>query len=68
MVVCVRLFCVVLSCVYVAALRWADPSSKEFYRLCIGLQSQSQTKDCKAIDEWMNTEAVPYPHGSLDWI
>jgi hypothetical protein len=26
----------VLFCVYVAALRWADPSSKESYRLCIG--------------------------------
>jgi hypothetical protein len=24
----------VLSCVYVAALRWADPPSKESYRLC----------------------------------
>ena len=27
----------VLSCVQVAALRRADPSSKESYRLCIGL-------------------------------
>jgi hypothetical protein len=25
----------VLSCVQVAALPWADPPSKEFYRLCI---------------------------------
>jgi hypothetical protein len=31
--VCVRLF-LVLSCVQVAALRRADPPSKESYRLC----------------------------------
>jgi hypothetical protein len=34
---CVRLFCFVLFCAYVAALRRADPVSKEFYRVCIGL-------------------------------
>jgi hypothetical protein len=28
----------VLSCVYVVALRRADPPSKESYRLCIGLR------------------------------
>jgi hypothetical protein len=33
--VCVRLFCVcALLCVQVAALRRADPPSKESYRLC----------------------------------
>jgi hypothetical protein len=38
--VCVRLFSVfVLFCVWVAALRRADPSSKESYRLCIGLRN-----------------------------
>jgi hypothetical protein len=29
----------VLFCVYVAALRWTDPPSKESYRLCIGLRN-----------------------------
>jgi hypothetical protein len=45
-------------CVQVAALRWADPPSKESYRLCIGLRNcksgQGPTKGCRAIDEWMN--------------
>jgi hypothetical protein len=36
----VSLFSVfVLSCVQVADLRQADPPSKEFYRLCIGLKN-----------------------------
>jgi hypothetical protein len=35
----VRVFCVVLSCVLVAALRRADPPSKESYRMCIGLRN-----------------------------
>jgi hypothetical protein len=44
----------VLFCVYVAALRRADPPSKESYRLCIGLKSwksvKGPTKTCRAID------------------
>jgi hypothetical protein len=31
--VCVRLFCVVMSCVQIAALRRADPLPKETYRI-----------------------------------
>jgi hypothetical protein len=51
---CLPLFsvCAVL-CVQVAALRRADPPSKEFYRLCkkIKLKSgQGPTKDCRAIE------------------
>jgi hypothetical protein len=44
----------VLSCVQVAALRQADPRSKEYYRLCKKIEKlkkrQGQTKDCRAID------------------
>jgi hypothetical protein len=44
----------VLSYVQVAALRRADPSSKESYRLCIGSRNwnsgQGPTKGCRAID------------------
>jgi hypothetical protein len=43
----------VLSCVQVAALRRADPSSKESYRLCeSGVTEKAakvQQKDCRAI-------------------
>jgi hypothetical protein len=43
----------VLLCVYVEALRWADPPSRESYRLCIGLRNwksgQGPTKGCRAI-------------------
>jgi hypothetical protein len=50
----VRLFCVVLFCVYVAVLRRADPPSKEPYGLCIGVRNeksgQGLTKGCRAID------------------
>jgi hypothetical protein len=46
------------SCVQVAALRRADPPSKESYRLCKRLRNwksvQGPTKGCRAIDEWMN--------------
>jgi hypothetical protein len=45
---CVPLFFMFLVCTYVAALRRADRSSKESYRLCIGLKNwkscQSPTK------------------------
>jgi hypothetical protein len=46
----------VLFCLYVATLRRADPSSKESYRLCIGLRNkkkrgQGPTKSCRAIDD-----------------
>jgi hypothetical protein len=45
----------VLPCVQVAALRRADPPSKEFYGLCIGLRNrksgQGPTKGCRALDE-----------------
>jgi hypothetical protein len=45
----------VLSCAQVAALRWTDPSSKESYRLCVGLRKWQKTakfqqKDCRVID------------------
>jgi hypothetical protein len=47
--ICVRLFCVVL-CVR------ADPSSKETYRLCIGLETEKaakvQQKDCRAMGRY----------------
>jgi hypothetical protein len=43
-----------LSCVQAEALRWADPPSKESYRLYIGLRnwksSRDPRKDCRAID------------------
>jgi hypothetical protein len=63
MSVCV--YCVfVLFGVYVAALRWADPPSKESYRLCKRLRNwksgQGPTKGCRATDEgegcWNNLE------------
>jgi hypothetical protein len=44
----------VLSCVQVAALRWADPPSKESYRLCKWSwnwkSGQGPTKGCRATD------------------
>jgi hypothetical protein len=43
----------VLSCVQVVTLRRADPPSKEYYRLCIGLRnwkSGQGPKGCRAID------------------
>jgi hypothetical protein len=43
-----------LSCVQEAALRRADPPSKEFYRLCKRPRNwksvHGPTKDCRAID------------------
>jgi hypothetical protein len=45
---CVCLFRGVLSCVYVAALRRADPPSKESYRLCIALRNWKTGQDPKA--------------------
>jgi hypothetical protein len=43
----------VLFCAYVEALRWADPPSKESYRLYIGSgnseSSKGPTKSCRAI-------------------
>jgi hypothetical protein len=45
MVVCVLLFCVcVVLCVWVAALRRADPLSKESYRLCIDYETEIAAK------------------------
>jgi hypothetical protein len=48
----------VLSCVQVAALRLADPPSKESYRLCIGSRNwkrnQGPTKGCRTIDRFGN--------------
>jgi hypothetical protein len=58
--VCVCVYSVfVLSCVQVAALRQADHSSKESYRLCkkdyeSEERDQGPTRGCRAIDEWMN--------------
>jgi hypothetical protein len=47
-------FCVRLLCAYVAALRRADPPSKESYRLYIGLRNwksdRSPTEGYKIID------------------
>jgi hypothetical protein len=48
-----------LFCVQVAALRRADHSSRESYRLCkkdyeIESRGQGPTKGCRAIDEWLN--------------
>jgi hypothetical protein len=43
----------VLSCVYVAALRRADPPSKEFYRLYIDKETEKEVKvhkGCRATD------------------
>jgi hypothetical protein len=57
--VCVRLFLSVLFYVQVAALRRADPPSKESYRLCKRLRDwksgQGPTKGCRDIDRYMNT-------------
>jgi hypothetical protein len=48
----------VLFCVPVAALRRADPTSKESYRLCKRLRNwkrgQDQTKGSRATEKWMN--------------
>jgi hypothetical protein len=47
----------VLFCVYVAALRRADPLSKECYRLCIDLETEKAAKvhkGSRAIDGWMD--------------
>jgi hypothetical protein len=53
MSVCVYSVCGVL-CVQVAALRGADPPSKEFYQLCKKIKKlnsgQGQRKGCRAID------------------
>jgi hypothetical protein len=35
----------VLFCVWVEALRWADPPSKGSYRLCIGLKNKNKFRD-----------------------
>jgi hypothetical protein len=34
----------VLSCAWVAALQWADRSSKESFQLCIGLKTEKVAK------------------------
>jgi hypothetical protein len=58
--VCVCVYSVfVLSCVQVEALRRADHSSKESYRLCekkirYWRRDQGPTKGCRVIDAWMN--------------
>jgi hypothetical protein len=38
-----------LFCVWVAALRRADPPSKEFYRLCTGLKTEKASKVQRAV-------------------
>jgi hypothetical protein len=55
--VCVRLFYVCAVLCEVAALRRADHSSKESYRLRKNdygteVEAQGPTKGCRAIDEW----------------
>jgi hypothetical protein len=67
--VCVCVYSVfVLSCVWVAALRWADHSSKES-TFCIKIlrnwrRGQGPAKGCRAIDdlmyEWMNEWWITY--------
>jgi hypothetical protein len=50
--VCMRLL-FVLFCAYVAALQYADPPSKESYRLCIDQETEKAAKihkGSKAID------------------
>jgi hypothetical protein len=47
----------VLFCVQVAALRQADPQSKESYRLCIGLRNWKigqGPKGCRAIEKYIS--------------
>jgi hypothetical protein len=56
--VCVRLFCVYVSCVQVATFWQADYLSKDSYHLCKKdyenwRRGQGPTKGCRAIDEWM---------------
>jgi hypothetical protein len=58
MSVCAFILCV-LFCVQVAALRWADHSSKESSRLCkkdyeTEEEARAQQRAVRAIDEWMN--------------
>jgi hypothetical protein len=48
----------VLSCVHVAALRRADPPSKESYSVCkkimkLNKSCQGPTKGCRAIGGWV---------------
>jgi hypothetical protein len=54
----------VLFCVQVVALRRANPPSKEFYRLCIGLRNwksgQGPTKDYTAIYRYMIRVYLPH--------
>jgi hypothetical protein len=53
----------VLSCVQVATLRWADPPSKESYRLSKKSNwksSQGPTKGCRAIDILLYDVLRPY--------
>jgi hypothetical protein len=58
--VCVRLFCVcVVLCVGSAALRLADPTPKETYRLCkkdleTEEEARAQKKAVEPLNEWMN--------------
>jgi hypothetical protein len=50
-----------LLCVYVAALGRADPTSKESYRLCIGLRNLKNgkgPKGCRAIERGENTKII----------
>jgi hypothetical protein len=58
--ICLYVYSVfVLSCVYVSALRRADPLSRESYRLCkkdyeTEEEARAKQKGCRAIDEWMS--------------
>jgi hypothetical protein len=46
----------VLTCVEVAALRWASPASKECYRLCKKDYETEKADRAKqrAVESWMN--------------
>jgi hypothetical protein len=52
-------FVFVLFCVYVAALRRADPPSKESYRLCIGLINWKAAKVQRAVEPKSEIKRIP---------
>jgi hypothetical protein len=66
---CAFILCL-FSCVEVAALRRADPQSKEFYRLCIGSRNlksgQGPTKTCRAII-FINAVIQPIQRRMENW-
>jgi hypothetical protein len=53
--VCVRLYCDCAVLCIGSAFQWADPPSKESYRLCIGLRNLKKWPR----SEWMSQHHVP---------